>query len=1022
MKKKSLLLFFAFLCTAVSTVTAQNGTFISLGENTTGRAVSPGGKYVVGVNPSYYMYGIYMKSFIFTVNSKSPEWKTDYVETDLDKGGDFADVNDNGDIAGTFKDTEHVLTLNDFDGTRTAPINQAAVWKDGVRTGLGLGDVDVKEYTQFEDGTFANALSNDGSTVAGYIGTGNMALFYPCVWREDGGKWTFSRLELPEWATSGTAIDVSADGSVILGNVSVEYSQKPGVWIGGKCKVLALSGDDAQYEQSVNKASGISPNGRYVAFKLNYSTGCIYDLQTDSYVKIPTFGDMAGVGDGLSVDDNGDAAGAYGYGGRWQGVAYERPFRYFGKDKRIIDFDYYMQVFAPDAEAPFSMAYADSTKAEPAALSADGKTVMGNYDTMMSLGGIPQCWVMTAVDRDVTIPEAPQGLEARSDKFREVTLTWNTDKKSYGNMTLESYNLYCNGKLSANSPVAGGDTQTYTVQNATTGYPKYEVAAVFRLADGSSMESPRSNTASTAVPDTYSLPLFDDFDSGTTQTNFWTVESYSGDMYDNTFSTIDYFGLSGKGLYTSSYSQKSYDGAIVSRPLDATGLKDIHASFSVNYSLVNSTDWPLDKDTLSVDVTTDDGKTWKEAGAYTLAGLSTSWTMVDADLSPLVAGKMFRMRLRKHGLGAAMYSLAIDVLKVGSTGEAEAPDGLTGADGGTEGNLRLIWKDGGGVYRLNHITGFDNIRLVVGDEGNDFIAANKFDAADLLPYKNKYLTSVSAFINHDAQIAGTKDTHASVVVFVDGNLVCEQEMKDIVYNQDNVVRLDNPVSVDGAKSVIVGLKIYDYDERQMPVTYQNTDRFTPGKSDLYSQDGGKTWLKLSDFYAQQGMPQQGYCNWEISAGFSDTPDYAPAADEEGGGVLLGYNIFRNGEKLNAALLDSREQRYTDASASLNDYYEVVAYYLDGSVSSRSERYVYTATQGIGGVQNSGAPSVSVDRNTGTISIDGEFDTAALFNINGTAVRTSYGNSLKGGLAPGVYVLRIVRNGHATVRKVYVPSR
>ena len=97
----------------------------------------------------------------------------------------------------------------------------------------------------------------------------------------------------------------------------------------------------------------------------------------------------------------------------------------------------------------------------------------------------------------------------------------------------------------------------------------------------------------------------------------------------------------------------------------------------------------------------------------------------------------------------------------------------------------------------------------------------------------------------------SEDTHASVVVFEDGVLIREQEIKSIIYNEDNKVILDEPVQIDATKELKIGMKIFDYDERQMPIAYQNTYDFIAGKSDLYSQDNGKTWKKLSDYYANQ---------------------------------------------------------------------------------------------------------------------------------------------------------------------------
>ena len=111
-----------------------------------------------------------------------------------------------------------------------------------------------------------------------------------------------------------------------------------------------------------------------------------------------------------------------------------------------------------------------------------------------------------------------------------------------------------------------------------------------------------------------------------------------------------------------------------------------------------------------------------------------------------------------------------------------------------------MWKNPFNAYQLNYIGEFYLPGLAVGDDGNEFIAANSFDAKDLSMYKGKYITSVSANINH-SDIEDSEDTHASVVIFEDGTLIREQEMKNIVYNEFNTVVLDEPVLLDGTKEI-----------------------------------------------------------------------------------------------------------------------------------------------------------------------------------------------------------------------------
>ena len=154
-----------------------------------------------------------------------------------------------------------------------------------------------------------------------------------------------------------------------------------------------------------------------------------------------------------------------------------------------------------------------------------------------------------------------------------------------------------------------------------------------------------------------------------------------------------------------------------------------------------------------------------------------------------------------------------------------------------------------------------------------------FDKDDLGLFNGKYLTSVTATVNHDTSIEGTTDTHASIVIFEDGKLVREQEFTPD-YNADQVIKLDEPLQIDAAKELKIGVKVFDYDARQLPLPYYNTNDFVAGKSDLYSQDGGETWHKLSDLWAGTDTDTDGYASWQITGNVTDsaTPEIPEKLD------------------------------------------------------------------------------------------------------------------------------------------------
>ena len=846
MKKRLLFVLVISLTGILSTQAKEK--FEVIGPNCQGTGMSPNGKYVVGIfiNKSNALFGAYPKSYLYNVESGQQDWLTDYDETDLSKTGNFMDVTDDGLITGYFKDPNYQITS---EGT-TFPINVAAIWKDGKVTSLGIGDFELSEYKNFNDGSFADAISNDGTTVVGHIGIGNATYYFPCVWKlnKTTEKWEFSRLDFPEDAVGGKASDVSADGSIIVGTVWYKSYEVAAYWQNGECHLIEGIGEDVQYNEGYNQnsAQAISPNGKYIAFVFNNKIPAVYDFENRTYTKIENERNTSS--EKLAISDNGDIVSAYKFGNIMVGYVYKRPFWYSYKDNKTYGFDYFMDLFAPDVKPPFTFLYEEKTAAFPCAISADGSIVMGNNNTTMSLGGIPENWVLCANKQDIEIPKALEQVKASSMNLKEVTVSWEKEKQEYEDLTLQAYSVYCDGQKIDEVVDNGNETFTYVQQNVTPGFRMYSVASVFKVNQtGALIESSKSEPITVAVPDTYALPLYDDFDSGTTETNYWTKEIQLGNSSDGKWNPLIYCGLVDQGLYSAVTSQLPHSSTITSRPLDATLETNVSVSFAIRNQLIGSNAQPLDKDSLSIDITVDKGDNWSKVKTYSLAQLPTNFNFLGVDLSPWVSGKLFQIRLRRHGQGAAQFLWNIDLFKVSSNPEKEAPTGLAGT--GDDKQVTLIWKNTDKAYQLSYQNGESS--KVIGDENNPFIAANAFDSKELKIYEGKYLTSIRVFVNHDMNYEDSEDTHASVVVFEDGVLIREQEIKSIIYNEDNKVILDEPVQIDATKELKIGMKIFDYDERQMPIAYQNTYDFIAGKSDLYSQDNGKTWKKLSDYYANQ---------------------------------------------------------------------------------------------------------------------------------------------------------------------------
>lgn len=1009
---KTLLLTAAISVLLSGNVAAKQDLTI-LEDYTMTQGISPGGRYVVGVNPQYSAYGTNMVSFVYDITTGEISWPTYWDENDKGKGGQINSINDNGVMCGTAKNPDFELTIQDyFEGEITWPINVATVWENGTRVNLPYGDLDTGAYGYLEDGTFGIAISADGNTVAGYSSTGNGATYTPCMWTKDeNGVWSLTILPMPEGCRSGRVVDMSSDGSIILGTVTQNYVNYGAYWKDGQCHLMSGTNDESELSEYFSiKVFDISPNGKYITISLDRK-GRVYDVENDAYRKMSSFDEIGNL-NSMAVDNNGNVTGAFGYGSVFfGGEVYTRPFWYNYKEDRLFDLNYYISLFASNIDTDYSFRYEDRTQALPVVVSGDGNVIVGDKDTYMFLEQIPTVWVLQSEQRDIMFPAMPEITSAKSENFREVELAWDKDSQAYDGLTLTSYNIYRDGEL-IKSVDATEEHFIVTLTGEPAGHPEYTIEAVFTDADGNEVYSPKSNPSKVSIPETYDLPLMDNFDSGSLDTNYWTIDIDYADSNNGGWGAVVYTGLVDKGLYSSVFDNSPYSTNVISRPMDATNETSVKLSFAIRYELINDQTQQVDKDTLSIEVTTDKGATWKEVKSFTLAELPTDWSMKEIDLSDYVAGKLFQLKLRRHGIGTTFYSLYMDILSVTSSGEMPAPESLSGVVTKDK-NVNLIWKTSSDSYSLTHMNNLATYKRTI---GNEVIAANSFSGDDLSAYNGKYLSAVSAYINFYEWYEVELGIHASVVVYEDGKLVCEKEMDDIVYNAYNTVVLDNPLLIDDSKELKIGLKIFDYDADQIPITYAITDDYIAGKSDLYSEDGGVTWQRLSDFYAdQENMESYGHCAWDITGHITDTPEFIGNGFEK----PLCYNVFRNGEQINKLSIDGGSTRFTDNAPVDNACYEVVAYYLDGTKSDASEEFCLGYLDGISSAVL-GDVTIRYDLGQGIVSIDGRFDRVVLYNINGQPVATTRGNVLSvNSLPAGVYVINVESGDSVRTQKIVV---
>lgn len=971
---KNLLFMLGIAACATATADTQNdASFIKGPSQSQVMGISPNGKYAVGISTaSQTQWGLDaingFKSFLWTIGPNTTEWVATQDGDDYDTYGRFTDVNDDGVIVGTVKNKNMMKTINDWGDVSTLPLNSAAIWKNGKVTALGAGTYTADDFENFNDGSFANAISNDSKTVVGYVAKGNEAWLYPCAWvSDDTGNYKYVSYKLPDEATSGAINDVSADGKIAVGWYKRRYNDMPYTvacyWTSPETCIPIIDPDFLEYNGA---AYSVSEDGNYIAFTLDETSPALYSVADGSYKKIGKHDEVKGLLIG-GVTDDGDIFGVYKYGNYFT-QQYNRPFWYSRSNDMLMDYDYFVKLWAENTEMPYTFKYESKENLAFAAVSADGKVFAGN--------GTSNGWILSTDAADMPLPHTVANLKAMLKSKGVICLSFNTPENLDSRYTVEKYVIYRDGSeigsISANS--VEGNTAEYIDNNVATGSHLYSASVVVTDKEsGKSIESPRSETVSIFMESTFEMPLYDSFNSGSTDTNYWTiVKEYGETDYQNWGCPI-YTGLqSTPSLVTTVDQLIPYSFYIKSRHIDATNMKTVYASFCNTWGYVNSKDWDLTQDFIDFEISTDD-VTWTPVRTASIADLGKdAWTYEYFDLTPWAAGKMFSVRFRVHGEAKAMYQYKVDDFMIAEKPLGKTPENVLGGTD-EEGNFHVAWKNSLGAYPLTYMQNpyYDCYNLAVGDEGNTFIAANLFTKKDLEMYKGKYLTSVTTLVNHDEGLADSKDTKASIVVYEDDKLVREQEI-NVVYNTDLVVKLDEPLLIDGTKDIKIGMKIYDYDERQMPIAYHNTYDFVAGKSDLYSQDGGATWKKLSDFYSTvQDHELDGYAAWEITGNVTDLAnvDVPTTIDIN----QFAAEVYKNGSKYSDSFIFLTQSGFIDKNSIEGDTYQVRQYYADGSCSELSEGVKNSGnTNGINALENAtDQTSASDTKNSDTFNAIGQ---------------------------------------------------
>ena len=661
-------------------------------------------------------------------------------------------------------------------------------------------------------------------------------------------------------------------------------------------------------------------------------------------------------------------------------------------------------------------------------VSADGLILAGNPAT--SYDSAQNGWVLSLESNETTLINAPQITDIFFSAIDKITVKWNALTEVPEGVTLTGYRVYLDGEpqpLVAPAEAADDGTMRYSATVATGSHKAYVVAV--GTANGKEVASTASGTLSTSVSDQTDLFIFDNFDDATFDANGnpiapndnWTAKK----LYGNDSEIINWslessnFENNTPYMTTLSISGKPWSSTLTSRFLDATEAKDFFLTFYATCILVNSSEQNLSTDYLDVEYSTD-GENWQLIRSLNAAELKTfAWNFFTTEMPAELAGKMFRIRFNAHGNGTATLKWNVDCIGIKDKLEGDVPAGLKVTQG-SDGEAELAWMNSIGTYEVSYL-GNSNILTdyCTGSEGTPLTVAIDPTPEMMAAYEGSYISSVSAFIYDNPALATNQPTKAEAIVYVDGEAVSRGTFAR-TFNQpySSTVMLEEPVKIESGKQYRIAVRIFDYDAKQTPVYYQSTDDFIAGKTDLYSEDEGKTWNRLSDFYTSSDEVVLGKCIWPIRANITSgaVTEEIKELDSE----LLAYNVYRNGEKLNEGAVYAHAQHFTDPTPTDGASYTLQAFYKDGRVSAISEPVTFTRV-GIGHISVDEDAPMAFRMTDNAIELAGTADRAVLFNLDGIRVASvSGGQSLHTTALPsGTYLLQVTAGGHTEVHKVIV---
>lgn len=875
-------------------------------------------------------------------------------------------ISNNGIVVGQFPDSNYMYT--NIDGYYV-PLLSAGYYSNNSWHSLGMkpGIPVLDEFA----GSHANAISADGTIIGGARLNANQ----PGGDLQAPTKWVHgiaSELEYDSAGQGAVILALSADGTIAGGWAAPNFTRLAVVWVGNN--IIYIEHNGARVEGEV---AGISSNGKYAALNVGANAG-VYDIERNILTIIEKKANaLAAVA--TAVSNEGIVVGY-----NQMGLMLDREAFLYTDQLGMVPLHEYLHQLG----AGFDESVVFTT---PMGMSADGLRIAGFGE----IGWDNVGWLVN-VTHHLQAYNRPHNLILTENSFGNVMLTWDPVTADT-NHTLTGYHVYRNNTLI--TPTAITDT-FYHDQFQNNGTYTYYIKAVWNGND----ESVASNSVSLSAGKVV-LPFFEDFGSADFTTQYWNVGS------------MDWTISQGNGIPAPSAeylipNNAPYNTSLTSPFIDATTATELNLTFNIAIPVsANSS-----RDTMKVEIF--DGTNWHMLRHYTpLRSGSFSFRYEEIDISPWSAGREIRLRFTAKGQDHTEWlNWVIDNIYVFAPEDSVmiSVPVLFSAHHDGNGQVHLNWADPGEIVKLSFLEDLFSPEAI-GNLGVPFIAANKFDADDLNKYENFRLTTISAYL---LNLPGNIAPEFKLVVMQGGNRVVDQPVTDYTAGQWNTFHLTTPYTIDHTRDLYFGIEVVTHGGEDLPIglcdgrligEWGNETNINDGRSNLYSEDGGRNWKKLTEDSLVRSLA--------ITGILTKNDQSRPARQ------LMGYKVFRNGEKL----LGSDENG--DFLTSLNNYsdidpltveacYEVSAYYSVQRESPKTEPVCLDGYVGIDEISPAESSFIVYPNPVNNqLYISGEFQEAVLFDLKGSVLRSFQDARLDMSFVPsGIYILQITSPSGEKVHK------